>query len=427
METAQPFQIYDYLIIIVAAVFAVFAAYPPFMGDTVNSRLATVYSLTEHGTFTIAQTPRDGTNPFEPGTVDKVAAGGRIISSKPPVLPLLMTAEYLALRATFGWDLNDPEDVLRIVYVMTLTFVGLAQVVILVLFLYASRWATEDRLISTVALATLAFGTQLWGYSTTFNNHLPGTAMALLAVYLAVGMGQGRLTPSAWRFWLFGLAAGLTLTVDLPAAVFPFLAALYVLWRFPAKVLTWGVAGLLLPLLIHGVVLWSVTGSPLPVQMHKSMYFYEGSYWRYPIGVDALHEPKGTYLFHMTFGRKGIFSLYPILLIGAAGFLGALTLPGVRQRGAILAGGVGTIILGAYYVLTTNNYGGAAYGFRWFIVAMPVLMWMGVPLLEQARTRKAWILIALLFGISFYSAWECAAMPWGVNLEWTCRFLGPSF
>jgi hypothetical protein len=58
---------------------------------------------------------------------------------------------------------------------------------------------------------------------------------------------------------------------------------------------------------------------------------------------------------------------------------------------------------------------------------MPVLVWMGAPLLDRTRPRWAWIAIGILMGISFYSAWQCTVTPWGVNLEWTCRFLGPSF
>ena len=427
MDTGKLFQVYDYLAVIVAAVFVLFAAYPPFLGDTLNSRFATAYSLTEHATFTIAHAPGDGTNPFEPGTVDKVHAGDRIISSKPPVLPLMMTAEYLVLKAILGWNLGDPQDTLRIAYVATLTFVGAAHILMLVLFLHAVGWVVQDRLTRTVTVAALAFATQLWGFSITFNNHIPATAMAVLAMYLALGMGQGHLPARWWRFALFGLAAGLVLTVDLPAAIFPFLAACYLLHKFPGKLLTWGVGGLVIPVLVHALVLWSVTGSPLPVQMHKSMYFYEGSYWRYPIGIDALHEPKAMYLFHMTFGRKGIFLLYPILLIGVAGLVAALVDRQSRQRGPIVAGGVGVAILMLYYTVSTNNYGGAAYGFRWLIAAMPVLVWMGAPLVERARTRKAWILIGLLVGVSFYSAWQCTVTPWGVNQEWTCRFLGPSF
>lgn len=427
MDTAKPFQVYDYVLIVVAAVFALFAAYPPFLGDTLNSRLATVYSLSVHGGFTIAHVPGDGLNPFEPGTVDKVQAGDRIISSKPPVLPLMMTAEYLALKSFFGWDLGDPEDVPCIAYVLTLTFVSAPYVLMLLWFLRALGWIVRERLTRTLTLAALAFGTQLWGYSVTFNNHVPAAAMAVLAMYLALGVGQGNLAPNTWRFVLFGLAAGLVLTIDLPVAVFPFFAACYLAWKFPAKLLTWSVAGLLVPVMVHAGVLWAVTGSPLPVQMHKSMYLYEASYWRYPVGIDALNEPKALYLFHMTLGRKGVFSLYPVLLFGVAAFLGALASQRLRQRGSIIAGGVGVAILMLYYMASTNNYGGAAYGFRWLIAAMPVLLWMGAPLIERARTRKAWLFVALLVGVSFYSAWQCVVAPWGVNQEWTCRFFGPTF
>jgi hypothetical protein len=420
-------RVYDYIIIVVASLFVLLAAYPPFLGDTLNSRLATVYSLTEHRTFTIAQTPGEGTNPFEPGTVDKVQAGDRIISSKPPVLPLLMTAEYLVLRAVTGWDLGQPEHIPRIAYVLTLTFVGAAYVLTLLIFLRSLEMYGVDPLSRTLALAALAFATQWWGFAITFNNHVPAAAMAVLAIYLALGIREGRLQPSAWRFALFGLAAGLVLTVDLPASIFPFMAACYLLYRFPAKTLTWGMLGAALPLLVHALVLWRVTGSPLPVQMHKDVYFYQGSYWRYPIGIDALNEPKLTYLFHMTFGRKGVFSLYPILLLGVVGALMTLARRPFAQRGPVLLGGVGTVVMIAYYVMSTNNYGGATYGFRWLIPAMPVLIWMGVPVLERTRVRWAWLLIGVLWGVSFYSAWQSTVAPWSVNFEWTCRFLGPSF
>ena len=427
MEAAKPFQVYDYLLILIAVIFAVLAAYPPFLGDSINSRLATVYSLTEQGNFTIAETPGDGTNPFEPGTVDKVQSGDRIISSKPPVLPLLMTGEYLLLRAALGWELKNAADVPAIAYVMTLTFVVAPYFVMLLVFARAMRLVVLDRLSCTVSLAALAFATQLWGYSITFNNHVPAVAMAVLAMYWALGVGQKRLEPHPLRFLGFGLATGLVLTVDLPAAVFPFIGACYLLWKFPAKLLTWGVLGGAIPVAVHALVLWAVTGSPLPVQMHKEMYLYESSYWRFPIGIDALNEPKAIYLFHMTFGRKGIFLLYPILLVGIVGLVMAIISKTTPQRGAIVAGGIGTAILIAYYTLSTNNYGGAAYGFRWLLPAMPVLLWMGAPLLDRTRPRWAWIAIGILMGISFYSAWQCTVTPWGVNREWTCRFLGPSF
>jgi len=97
-------------------------------------------------------------------------------------------------------------------------------------------------------------------------------------------------------------------------------------------------------------------------------------------------------------------------------------------RGHILAGALGFVILTFYYLFKTNNYGGEAYGFRWFIVAMPVLLLMGAPILANLRARWKWLFVVVMIAISFYSAFECARSPWGANNAWTCRlFLGPSY
>ena len=150
-------------------------------------------------------------------------------------------------------------------------------------------------------------------------------------------------------------------------------------------------------------------------------------YWRHPRGIDALNEPKLTYLFHMTLGRCGLFSLYPVLLVGAFSAVRALVRKGAVHRGPILAGAVGFAVLTAYYALRTNNYGGEAYGFRWYIVAAPVLLLMGAPLVATVRRRWQWVLLGIMIGISFFSAWECTRTGWRANQEWICHLLGPSY
>ena len=49
--------------------------------------------------------------------------------------------------------------------------------------------------------------------------------------------------------------------------------------------------------------------------------------------------------------------------------------------------------------------------------------------LQQIRERWVWIAVALVMGVSFFSAWECADMPWGPkNAAWTCRMIfGPAY
>ena len=78
------------------------------LGTSATSRLATVWSLTRHHTFYIDRPAGEAPNPFEQRTVDKAMANGRLISTKPPILPLLMTGEYIVMRKLLGWQLERP-------------------------------------------------------------------------------------------------------------------------------------------------------------------------------------------------------------------------------------------------------------------------------------------------------------------------------
>lgn len=393
--------------------------------DLALSRLATLYSLTEHGTFSI-DTPGQEPNPFARHTVDKVMARDQIISSKPPLLPLMMTGQYIVLRNVFGLDLKDDAGRSAVIRILTLTFVGIPFVLTVFFFDRTISLFDVDPLIRHVMTLFLAFGTQLWGFSILFNNHIPGVFLLMLSLYLALGLIYGKMKPTRWRFALFGLAAGLVVTIDMPAAIWPAIAGMCLLYHFPAKTLGWGAVAAAVPVAVQAGVLLHVTGSPLPVQMHPEMYLYENSYWRHPTGIDGLNEPKGTYLFHMTFGRCGIFTLYPVLIAGLMSPLRLLFGKGLRFYKPILLGGAGFAVLTAYYCLRTNNYGGITYGFRWYIAAMPVLLLMGLPIYEKLRARWEWIFVGLIFGISFFSAWEATRGTFQTGQEWPCRFLGPN-
>lgn len=413
----------EVLILCIAAVFVVLGSHTPYLGDTANSRLATVLSLAKYRTFYLDRPPDEPPNPFEQRTIDKVMVNGRLISSKPPMLSLLMAGEYLGLKAAFGWDLEAERHVMPVVRFMTLTLVGFAYLLTLVFFRNMLRMFVACPIGRVVSLFGLAFCTQLWGFSTSLNNHVPAACMLVLALYLALGLGASRLPPTPWRFVAFGLAAGLVPTLDMPSAIFILPAGLYLLARFPKQTLLWTLPGAAVPLAIHFGVMTAVTGSPLPVQLRKELYLFENSYWRHPLGIDALHEPKPLYLFHITFGRCGLFSLYPVFLLGMVAALRAAFRKDAVMRRHILTAGLAFAVLTAYYVLFTNNYGGEAYGFRWYITSMPILLFMGATVLPLARTRWQWVIVALWIAISFFSAWECTQTPWAANREWTSRLL----
>lgn len=409
-----------------AVIFVLLGAYAKSFGDAANSRLATILSLTEHGTFYID--PVDGVaNPFEQGTIDKVMVNGHIMSSKPPMLPLFMTGQYLVMNKVFGYSLHDDTDKDEILRWMSIVLIGGSYILCLLYFHRATGLLTSNDGARAFALFCLAFCTQLWGYSGNINNHMPGAAAVTIATYYALTILLRDTKPTALSFFLFGLFGGLTFTLDMPATVFIAVAGLVLLIRFPAQALLWGGLGMIPIVAIQTGIMLVTTGSPLPVQMNPELYLSELSYWRHPIAVDALNERKGNYLFHMLLGRSGLFSLYPILLCGLAGAVAAFRGKKDKQDWAIIFGLVAFVLLSTYYVLKTDNYGGQSYGFRWYIVAMPILMLMGVRLL--GRMNRSWqhYLLAFVVAVSFYSAWECTQNAWRANHEWTCRFLGKTY
>jgi len=427
-DPRDPLEILEVVVVCAALMFVLLGTQRYLNNDAMNSRLATVYSLANYGTWRIDRPADQPPIPYERGTIDKVEVNGRLLSSKPPMLPLLMTGEYLALHRLAGWDLDDERQTERIAWVMNFTLVGLSYLAAIVFFLKTLRLFIPDPLSRTLMVFALAFCTQLFGYATHLNNHVPAAGMLTVALYFALGVGSGKLAPAPWRFALFGLTAGLVPTLDMPAAIFMLPAGLYLLWKHPVRTAAFAIPLGLLPVAAHLAALHAATGGFLPVQMRDDVYLYEGSYWRSPIGIDALNEPKGLYLFHMALGRVGLFSLYPILFAGAAAALNALVYRKAPFRGYILTGAAAVLILSAYYLVKTNNYGGEAYGFRWYIVAMPVLLMMGAPLIPRLRKRWHWLFIGLMLGVSYYSAFECAKQPWGSNNEWTVRlFLDRSY
>ena len=426
-----------YAVLFIAAfLFAAAGLRTVILGDSLASRLATVHALTHHHTWQLDRAPGAAPNPFTGLSVDQVEVGGGRISSKPPLLPLLMAGEYGLLHRLFGWSLDEKEDWRAIIQCITFSLVVLAYALTLFLFARTLHFLLDDPWKAFALTAALAFGTEFSGFSSCFNNHVPAAAMLVLCLYLLIGLVSGRLPATPWRFSLFGFAAAMTFAFDLPAAIFPAFAGLYLLWRFPRQALLWGGLGALPPLMVHFIIMGVLTGSPLPVQVNRDCYLYESSFWRNPTGVDALNEPKPTYLFHMTLGRQGIFLLFPVLLFGIAGAGAALAevcglsrgAASARRAGLVLGAFAAFVLLLTYYVLHTNNYGGAAYGFRWAIPSMPVLLLMGAPLAGRMPKRVFWMLFIPLLAVSVYSAWECHAMPWSYGREWTVRLLfGPAF
>ena len=397
-----------------------------FSGDNANSRLATLYSLVHLDTWYLDTEGDDGeSNPFEPLTIDKVNVGGRVLSSKPPVLPLMMTGVYWAVHTVSGKSLAEPDDRDFIVGLLILVFTTFPFVVSLYFMQRILDLLGVSSLHQLICLFAQAFCSGLWVYASTLNNHVPATACIVVALY-GVMLVQRDDGGSLIRFAWIGLMGGLAIVTDFPAGALVFAMGLLLIPYITPKNGLALVLGGAIPLGVHSSILFALTGSILPVQLHPEWYLHESSYWRNPVGMDALNSSWWSYLFHFTFGRHGWFMTYPIMFIGLLGLIGTIAKGRNEYQRATWVALFGLVLIVVYYALKTNNYGGEAFGTRWLLITIPIFI-LGVAAV-LSKCKKGWHYAAvslLLFG-SFLSAMHGHHAPWAADREWPVQILGTS-
>ena len=167
----------------------------PMLGVNDLSRWATVYSLAERNTYDIDQIPW-------PMTIDRVQINGRNYSSKPPLLPTLLAAEYLLLKKLSFGKINfneTPETVIRFL-------LGTVNLIPLLIFLFLySRFLDRldpDPWTRLFSMLAAGFGTYLTSYSITLNNHTIAAFCSFFALYptYRIWVENQRI------WWLYALA-----------------------------------------------------------------------------------------------------------------------------------------------------------------------------------------------------------------------------
>jgi hypothetical protein len=404
-------------------------AMPTFSSND-RSRWATVRALVEQGTYVIGKRDPTAAGPanrygdvgivFEDGwgTVDKVLhpATGEYYSSKPPFLATLIAPLYGLLYHGLGWTLTDrPWEVVRLILFVVN---GMPLVAYLMVLAWLVDHLGESDWGRLLVVAAACFGTFLTTFATTLNNHLPAacaTLFALATVSPVWTQGQRQW----WRFAGAGFLAAFAACCELPAAAFA--AGLFValVSVAPRLTLTAFLLGTLPPLAFFFVTNYLALGTLIPVQamFGSEWYLYEGSHWlniqRNPRGIDAAQDPKPVYLLHLLLGHHGFFSLMPIFLLAVVGIgLGFSSRRPLLRVLAWLTPAVSLLVL-AFYLVKSNNYGGWTSGPRWFFWLIPLWLLLLVPAADRlARWRWGRTTAAVLLGLSalhvHYPAWN----PW---------------
>ena len=161
-------------------------------------------------------------------------------------------------------------------------------------------------------------------------------------------------------------------------------------------------------------------GQPIVVHQWDNWYEYPGSYWTQDASrrsaVDRGESSRLTYLFHMTLGHHGIWSLTPIWVLSLFG-LGAWL---IRDRGSLRWLAVGCVVLLvvclAFYVARPEidrNYGGQTSGLRWMFWFVPFFVLSLIPAVDfLAKRRWGQAVVIALLTISVVSASFSAMNPW---------------
>lgn len=391
-----------------------------------RSRWCTVWSLVERNSWQIDEIRQ------QPGwdTIDIVRVDGHFYSTKPPLLPLAVAQVYRGVKALTRWNLLDQTD----------------QTVRLILFLVnVLPWAAalgvlanlvnqhcEERFSQRLIMATACFGTMLTPYLTVFNNHTVAATFLIFALAPALRiLCENR---ENWQDFLWcGLASGVLVTQELPAASFAACLLLMLGRQSLKQTLTLFLPGLLVPIAAAEWVNYSVTGGLLPFYAGYGTEIYnfvhEGvpSYWSQPNGIDRPRDSLPEYLLHCTIGHHGIFSLSPIFLLSLAAWWQKdawrkSRLLAIRWLPPLLT----VVVLGFYLTRTANyNYSGLTVALRWMLWLVPLWLVSLIPAFNEwgrSTEFRSWALG--LLAVSVFSAWYPANSPWTQN--WIFRLLEQS-
>ncbi len=354
------------------------------VGHNVASRYWTVQRLVDDGTM---EHP-------DAWSIDTVRIDGRYYSSKPPNYSLILAGEAWVVKTLTGMPVGEHERF----YLTYLVFVSQVVPYCLMLWLGARFVAelTEERWERAYAMAALSFACLPFGYAVTLNNHTP-TAIFLFVVLVLVVRARERMRRGI--AFTIGCLCGLAFTFELTAGAFAAAFMALVAYR-DRRMIGWALCGALLPIVPTLATYYVISGKPLPFYAQKELYDYAGSYWNSPKSLDALNEPKLVYGFQALFGLRGLFSLTPIGILALVGMIREVRNRGL-MAGEMLAIGGASLTVIAYIISTTNNYGGAAMGMRWFAQFGPLWAIAAIPVAgDMLRNNRGRLLALFLLALS---------------------------
>ena len=384
------------------------------------TRLATIQSMAENHSQEIEASPfystlrqRDFQHPPE-----TVQIQNHHYSDKAPVLAVLLAGVYLILQQ-FGVSFQHSPALA--IYLLTIVGAVIPVAASAGMIYRMGRLFELRREWRTLLALAVTFGSGLISYAVVLNAHAPAAAFVLAACGCLVHITVTK-EPTRTGAWLMmsGLCAALAAVIDPISIVFLAGLVLVILalrWR---KRLRLGgvilyVIGALPPLVLHAVLIVPITGDLLPPSLHVQakaltageMHNESGAEytddelaarngWAHRSVVNA-ERGLGALV-----GSHGIFSHFPVLLLGVMGIFLVLRRHwpiATKTMAAVTL--VGGCSIAGLYVFLRAGWGTGMFGPRWSIAFLPLLMFWAGAWLRKQHHPLAWTLAALslLFSI----------------------------
>lgn len=372
--------------------------------------MATVQALVEQGTFIIDHTEFNRTG-------DKVSVNGHFYSDKTPLLSVAAAGIYSVLHNVFGLTLDpticvpdtDPSACrafgaagarLTAFYWLTLIFVGGSSALLIALF-----WkAMIDRGVGGFAAAGLAVALGLASpiapYSIVFAGHVPA-ALCLFAGFALLA----RSSSSRMFFWA-GLLISLSVNIDLTLAVFVVSFGVWVLLARRFAFIPFAI-GAMVPFAVSAAINTWAAGTIVPLYFDPNAYDFFGTVLNTTVGgTNGFYSLDFglRYAYDMLIGQRGVFSFTPMLVFAVAGVGIALRNRQSPLRSLTPAALAGSLAFTLYLIFRTDNFGGEAWGTRWFVPLVPVLWYFVSVVFERPRALvwKVGLIAAII--LSFLTA-----------------------
>jgi hypothetical protein len=268
------------------------------------------------------------------------------------------------------------------------------------------------------------FGSGLVSYATVLNPYAAAAALVLGSVAILVKVGQ-LPTPIRGGGYLMaaGFFAALAAAIDPAAAVFMLAFPLVILaHRWPAAARIGGVVmyalGALPPVALHLALSFMMTGgwtlgllpSKSPPAVASAASTAATAHAPSEPDEDALTPPSTGWQTTWTYagriaaalvGSHGIFSHFPVVLIGLVG-LGNVLRRHWPATTKVLAGITlaAAVVVVARYVLAPVDWRWGMFAMRWFVVFLPMVVFWAGGWCRKNHPPPVWATAAVLLGFS---------------------------